>query len=216
MKFLIGTLLVFVSLQGFSGVGGNVGGSGGQTHERNDRIIWGKRLVTLADYDSSLSHMVSWPNVQFNNNLIPVKNVCADGVILRTINPIKVCIKKAPAEVCIKNTKGNQEECRRLRSGDTLPKENSSTKINYECVEFENQNFETSKFYEIPVCSKWALDPFDTGRNSSRTCSEYTKETKEYADKYKVSVTTTNNSTHSERVEVAVFDFEVPPCIKNN
>jgi hypothetical protein len=214
MKILIGLLLAFVSFQSFSGVGGNVGGSGGQSHERNDRITWGKRLVTLEDYDASLNHMVSWPNVQFNNNLIPVKNVCADGVNLKTITPIKICIKKAPAEVCVKNVKGNQEECRRIRSGENLPKENSTTKINYECVEFENQNFETSKFYEVPVCTKWEQDAFDTGKNTAKTCKEYSKETKEYADKYKVSVTSMNNTSHSERIEVAVIDFDLPTCIK--
>jgi hypothetical protein len=196
-------LLIFtlISTNGFAGVGGSVGGS--------SRIMWGKRLTTLQDFDESLSHIVQWPLVKFLSNSSPVKNVCTNGAVLKTIKPIKVCTKMAVIEVCTRSsTKGSTEECRPVRKGET-PKDGFNIKLVLGCVSTTEKNLETSKFYENSICTKWEKDENNKDRWN---CIEFGLETKEYADEYDVSVIQNASAHQGGPVEVANLKFEIPQC----
>lgn len=211
MKTLLLIILSFTTLQSFAGVGGSVGGT-----DRTSRMIqFGKRLVTLEDFDNSLSHVVHWPTVLFANLSTPVKNVCADGSTLKTINPIKVCTKREIVEVCEKGGAHNEEErCRPVRSGEIL-KESFNKRFIDECVSTVNKNFETSKFYEASVCVKWGLQKneiFETARQLK--CIVFANETREYPDSYEIEVTKSGNGKENKSELVTKLRFEVPECKK--
>lgn len=204
MKTAFFLLFLTITLQGFAGVGGSVGGTG--TSQRWFQI--GKRLETLEDFDGSLQHIVHWPQVVFSNLSTPVKNVCSAGSVLKTISPLKVCTKTAIVEVCLKNGKDTSEECHKIRPWDSL-KESSGKRFVYGCVSSIDEQFETSKFYEAKICTKWKVDEDNRNRN---VCVEYGNETKEYPDSYDVSVTHSGTETKNQNVEVANLKFEIPEC----
>ena len=208
MKKIIFLIISTLSFTAFPGVGGSVGGSGGLSS-----IFTGKRLVTLEDFDGSLSYIVHWPIVVALKIEIPVKNICAEGVVLKTIKPQKYCKTTAVVEICERQGHGS-ETCRAVRKKENS-KESTSLRFVYGCVEYAFKDFETSKFYEASVCARWERNNEIKSNSITYKCVEYKNETKEYEDDYMVSVTTNSNSTHqSGPVEVTKLRYEIPVCVK--
>ena len=209
MKIGISILFSIITLNLFAGVGGSIGGSTGADRS----LSLGKRLITLQDFDDSLSHIVHWPEIDFPNIKIPVKNICTEGNTLKTISPVKVCAQKAVVEICEKvGPKGLSEECHKVRPGESL-KESYTKRLVYGCTTFMEKNLETSKFYEVPVCIKWR-EKTDEAKNHSRAwdCTEYNKETKEYPETYKISVTDSSiNHNSTQNVEIKI-KFDIKEC----
>ncbi len=222
MKSLITLILsMVVTFTSFAGVGGNVGGSSGGSGSNSSNgsegrklpsIFKGKRLETLEDYDASLSYIVEWPMVKFAQNNVPVKNICDDGTIFKTINPIKICKETAVVEVCnYGNSKNTTDNCRPVRKGE-VPKDGYGIKLNYGCIAYEFVQLETSQFYEAPVCDNWSNANDSKSNGSTWKCLKYGKETKEYSENYIIPVIQIKKDHSGTREEVTKLEFEIPDC----
>lgn len=165
---------------------------------------------SLAEYDASYSFDVRWPVVGFSGAQVPVKNVCTDGDLLKTINPVKVCTETAVVEVC-KRFK-DDEVCSPVRAGKTY-KEDNRTRLVYGCVNYATKDLQRSKFYETKECSKWKrtmVGGKDKG-GPTWTCLEYSTVTKEIAENYDVEVFSTRGKDRYD-YPVATKDFSLPAC----
>jgi hypothetical protein len=164
---------------------------------------------TLAQYDASYQYNVQWPHIGFAGAQVPVKNICTDGEIFKTINDVKVCTKTAVTEVCIINKNG--ESCRNVRNGET-PKESPRTRLVYGCVASEGRALEISRFHDEKVCTEWKHNRVSKDSSDPEwTCVAYETVTKEYADNYDVTVIQYGHGDASDR-EVATINFELPVC----
>jgi hypothetical protein len=163
---------------------------------------------TLDQYDASRAYFVHWPTVLFPQNAnVPVKNVCVDGELLKTISPVKYCTEMAVVEICTLRNKNSDETCRAVKAGET-PAQKPNTRLVWGCVGYATNNFETTRAHDVSVCTKWEQVQEDSKRTSWK-CVEWGKESKDYPLSYDVSVT--QNVKDGDR-EVANLNYTIPQC----
>lgn len=166
------------------------------------------QAMTLEQYDASNSYLVAWPQVVMSNLSVPVKNICSEGELLKTISPVTYCSQPAVVEVCTRQAHA-AEECRPVRQGEK-PVQAPGTRWVWGCAGYKSAYLATSKYYMAQVCTRW--EEVQNGHNNkSYTCVEFGQEARTYPTDYMVSVdqATVHNGGW---VEVAALPFSIPAC----
>lgn len=213
-KTLLFSLFIIWNISGHAGVGGTIGGSGngGGGGTKEITFPWGHRLVTLEDYDKSMSYNVHWPKINFGNISTTINKVCSEGESFKTIAPIEVCTKAVVVQVCDKvGSKGTSEECRNVGKGEKVI-EKYGRRLEWGCAETAKKDFETSKFYQSPICLKWEQSESDTHSVKRWICVAQGFETKEYPENYSVNVTSTQYTKNTLDQPEINIDFDIPAC----
>lgn len=146
-----------------------------------------------------------YPQIYFPQPVY-INNVCTSGDFLRTINPVKVCLKVeiVNREACAPSE--GQDICRVLKNNEE-PKGMEVLRETAACVESQFAQLETPVKYDSHDCTQWTRA---TGRKNPE-CVSWVPVVRSWPATYSVEVVD-NDGDQSFRSHGRV-DYKLPFCL---